>query len=158
MEKIKEVAIGTHSFQVNKYGMSYRLQMLAKLAQLIAGPAKTLQSNEDFEFLKSQQANVASLSKLLAGVFESIDPEKFPETIKQFLKGTKLKGEYGLVEVSEVFENVFDDISELFDLLKEVISFQFGNDLNKTFQRFLGSSATVKPEATKAEVVKMRAK
>lgn len=158
MEKIKDLEIGAHRFQINKYGMSYRLQMLAKLAQLIAGPAKTLQSNEDFEFLKSQQANVASLSKLLAGVFESIDSEKFPETIKQFLKGTKLKGEYGLVEVSEVFENVFEDISELFDLLKEVISFQFGNDLSKVFQRFLGLSATVKPEATKAEVVKMRAK
>ena len=158
MELFKEIEIGKNRFQINRYGMSYRLQMLAKLAQLISGPIKNLNSDQDLEGLKSKEASIATVTKLLSGAFESIDSDKFPDIIKQFLKGTKLKGQVGLIEVSEVFETIFEDISELFELVKEVISFQFGNDLNKIFQRFLGSSVTATPEVTRTDVVKMRAK
>lgn len=160
MAKSKQLELGEWIFEINLYDVDKATVLLPELLCILSKPISN--AVDKFKGDLMQRGEEGALSRNIiehAGtIFESLDllftgylkPADVPAFLKRVLEDVRCKKDGKMMALSGVYNNVFAGrVMDQFLLAKEVLIFNFKDELERFFGLLLGSSGTT--EEAKAQ-------
>lgn len=133
----KDFVIGEKHFKTFKYQLNYSIELSAELFKILGKPISMVWANLETDVM-------AVLGDAIDSLFANVEPKEIFPLCKKILKGTHVIDREKNTHRDVNPDLDFDDMVEMFDVIKEIFPFQFAALLKRIAAGIPAQTATPK--------------